>query len=182
MVRAVHFLPYTVKRLYFASHIFPEFRELALIREINVQRKLILRHAMGIFTYFVRPVHKMALYKYFKKVPSALPSANGSLSGSMPSEAISSPNSEMSGSVQQDTRQNSKTMNMNRGPHSSFSATKTSLPSSRVNPYPSAIGFHVVDDVETFNYEGMSAIPPVPTATSSYSFRENTYCEIKFCR
>ena len=45
----------------------------------------------------------MALYKCFKKVPSALPSSNGSLSGGMLSEAISSANCEMSGSINHDT-------------------------------------------------------------------------------
>ena len=40
---------------------------------------------------------------YFKKAPSALPNPNGSLSGRMPSEAISSANRKLSGLVQQDT-------------------------------------------------------------------------------
>ena len=47
----------------------------------------------------IRLVHKMALYKYFKKVPRAFPNPNGSLLGRMPSEAIPSANCEMSGSV-----------------------------------------------------------------------------------
>ena len=54
----------------------------------------------------------MALYKYFKKDPSALPDPNGSLSGRMPSarpsEAIFSANREVSGLVHKDTGQNSK--------------------------------------------------------------------------
>ena len=67
--------------VYRKALIFRGFRELAFIREINFHRKLFHR---------VCPVHKMVLYKYFQKAPSALPDANGSLSGRILSEAISS--------------------------------------------------------------------------------------------
>ena len=50
------------------------------------------------------------LYK-FDKAPSALLNSNGSCSGRMPLEAISSANHNMSGLVRQDTGQNSKTIN-----------------------------------------------------------------------
>ena len=54
------------------------------------------------------PLHKMTRYKYFKSVYSALPNPNTSLSGQMPSKAISSTNREMSGFFHQDTEQNNK--------------------------------------------------------------------------
>ena len=56
-------------------------------------------------------------------------------------------------------------------------SNKSFLPPSQVNPYP--VWFHVVDDVEMLNYEGLSAMPPVPTP-SSYSFRENTFAKCNF--
>ena len=40
--------------------------------------------------------------------------------------------------------------------------------------------FHVLDEVDTLNYEGMSALPPVPAPTSSYSLRKYTFHKIKF--
>ena len=40
--------------------------------------------------------------------------------------------------------------------------------------------FYVVDDVKTLDYEGVNAMPPVPTPTSSYSFCENTFRKIEF--
>ena len=43
-----------------------------------------------------------------------------------------------------------------------------------------ALWFHVLDKVDTLSYGGMGAMPPVPAFTSSYSFRENTFREIKF--
>ena len=76
------------------------------------------------YIYAIR-THKMALYKYFKKTPSALSNSNGSLSGRMPPEAISSANCEMLALVHQDTRQNSKTINTTRGQYASFSTTKS---------------------------------------------------------
>ena len=75
----------------------------------------------------------------------------------MPLEAISSANREMSGLVHQDTGKNSKQQ-------------KAFLPPLRVNPY--LLWFHVVDNVETLNYEDLSAILPVPTPTALYGFRE----------
>ena len=125
----------------------------------------------------------MALYKYFKKVPNALPNPNGSLSGRMLSETIFSANREMSGSVHQDTGQNGKTINMTQGQHSSFSATKIFLPPSRANPYPAwtrCYGSMWWTMLKRLNHEGVSAIPPVPTTTSSYSFRENTFAKSNF--
>ena len=107
----------------------------------------------------------MALYEYLKKVPSALPNPNDSLFGRLPSEAISSANRELSELVHQNTVKNSKQQ-------------EAFLPPSRVNRFP--LWFHVVYDVETLNYEGVSAMPPVPAPTSSYSFRENTFREIEF--
>ena len=104
----------TVKRLYFAGRIFRGFRELAYIREINFQRKLCHRQVIRIFTSFVRPVHRMALCKFFKKAPSALSNPNGSLSGRMPLEAIFSATREISVLVRQDTGQNGKTINKTR--------------------------------------------------------------------
>ena len=83
------------------------------------------------------------VHLYFKKVPSALPNPNSSLSGRMPSEAISSANHELLGLVHQDTEKNSKHQ-------------KAFLPPSRVNPYP--LWFHVVNNVEMLNYEGVSAM------------------------
>ena len=82
----------------------------------------------------------MALYKYFKKVPSALPNPNGSLSGRILSEAISSVNREMSGLVHQDTGQNSKTINTTRGQSLVSPQQKSFLPPSQVNPNPGARG------------------------------------------
>ena len=75
--------------------------------------------------YFICPIHKLVLYKYFKKAPGALPNPNGSPLGCMPSKAVSSANLEMSGLVHQDTGQNSKTLNTTRGRYASFSATKS---------------------------------------------------------
>ena len=40
--------------------------------------------------------------------------------------------------------------------------------------------FHVVDDVEMLNYKGMSAMLPVPTLTSLYSFHKNSFYENSF--
>ena len=57
----------------------------------------------------------MALDKYFKKGPRALPNPNVSLSGHMPSEVISSANLEVWGLVQQDTGQNTNIINMTQG-------------------------------------------------------------------
>ena len=54
----------------------------------------------------------MALYKFFKKAPSAFLSPKGSLSGHMLPEAISPANCKMLGLVYQDTGKNSKTINM----------------------------------------------------------------------
>ena len=60
------------KALIFVGCIFHEFHELDFIHEINFQRKLIRRYVICvlIIMYFVRPVHKMTLYKYFKNAPS----------------------------------------------------------------------------------------------------------------
>ena len=102
----------------------------------------------------------MVLYKYFKKVPSALPNPNSSLSGRMPSEAIFSANHEMSGLVHQDTGQNSKTMNMTQGPSSSPQQKPLFL--HRESILIQVLCFHVVDDVETLNYEGVSAYATCP--------------------
>ena len=43
-----------------------------------------------------------------------------------------------------------------------------------------ALRFHVLDEVDTLNYGGVSALPPVPAPISSYSFRENSFREIEF--
>ena len=83
----------------------------------------------------------------------------------MPAEAISSANREMLGLVNQETEQNSKQQ-------------EAFLPPSRVNPYP--LCFHVVHDVETLNYEGVNAMPPVPSPTSSYSFVKILFAKSNF--
>ena len=81
----------------------------------------------------------MALYKYFKKAPSALRNPSGFFSYRMPSEAISSPNHEMSEFACQGTGKNSKTMNATRGRYATFSGRKLSvIPQSQVNPFPEA--------------------------------------------
>ena len=99
--------------------------------------------------------------------------------GRMPSEAISSVNREMSGSVHQDT---GRTV----GPwtwldvHTLVSQQRKPFVLHREAILIQALWFHVVDDVETLNYEGVSAMPPVPTHTSPYSFRKNIFRKIEF--
>ena len=48
-------------------------RESAFIDKIKYQQTLIHRRVIRRIKSFVRPVRKMALYKYFKKAPNALP-------------------------------------------------------------------------------------------------------------
>ena len=67
---------------YHKALIFCGFCKLAFIHEINFQQKLIHRHVICIFTYFVRPVHKMSLYKYLKNTPSAQLSLGSNAAGS----------------------------------------------------------------------------------------------------
>ena len=120
----------------------------------------------------------MALYKYFKKAPSILQNPNGFLSGRMLLEAISSANREMLGLVHQDIGQNCKTINMTRSQYASLCNEKPFF----LNLEPiliQVLGFHllhVLDEVDMLNYGGVSAMPPVPTPTSSYSFREIEFC------
>ena len=58
---------------------------------------------------------------------------------------------------------------MTQGQYTSFSATKAFLSQLRVNAYP-GVRVHVLDEVDTFNYGGVSAMSPFPAPTSSYSF------------
>ena len=89
------------------------FRELAFIREINSP-------PCDPYVYvFVRPVHKMALYKYFKNAPSTRFSL-----GSYTVRSHFSAKREVSGLVHQDTGQNSKTINSTRGRYASFPQRK----------------------------------------------------------
>ena len=75
----------------------------------------------------------MVLYKYFRKVPSALPNPNSSPWGHMPLEAISSANRKILGLVHEDTVKNSKTITTTWGRYASSSTTK-SLSSSKSQP------------------------------------------------
>ena len=78
----------------------------------------------------------------------------------MLSEAISSANCEKSGQVRQDTGQNSKTMNMTRGPYTTLSATKTFFPHHEAILIQ-VLWFHVVDDVERLITKSGVPMPPV---------------------
>ena len=53
------------------------------------------------------------------------------------------------------------------------------LPPSRIDPYPGA-GLHMLDEVDTLNCRGMTAILPRPAPTSPCTFRENCFGEIEF--
>ena len=117
----------------------------------------------------------MALYKYFKKVPSALPNPNGPLSGRMPSEAISSANHEMLALVHRDTGQFSKTINTTWGQYAKFLHNEKPFFLHRESILIQELGFRVLDKFDTPGYGSVSAMPPVLTPTSSYSFCENTF-------
>ena len=108
----------------------------------------------------------MALYRYFKKAPSALPIPNGSILGVIPSEAISSVNLEMSELARQDTGQNSKTINVD-----SF---LLHLESVLIH----VLGFQVLDKVDMLKYEGVSAMLPFPVPTAAYRFCANSFHKI----
>ena len=40
-----------------------------------------------------------------------------------------------------------------------------------------AVGFHLLYEIDMLNYGAVSAVPPVPAPTSSYSFREIEFCD-----
>ena len=102
------------------NRIFCKFHELAFIREINLQRKLIHRHVIRIFMYSYVQYTKWRCTNTSGMLP-----VHGSLSVRMPPEAISSAKWEMSALIRQDTGKNSKTINTTRGRYSSFSAMKS---------------------------------------------------------
>ena len=63
------------------------------------------------------------------------------------------------------------------GVHTLVSLQQPFFPlASRESILIKALWFHVVDDVKTLKYEGVSDMPPVPAPTTSYSFHN-----IKFC-
>ena len=107
------------KALIFAGRIFREFRESAFIGEINFKRKLFHHHVIGRYIHVIHifSTQNNAVQK-LQEVPSAVPNPNGSLSGRMPSEAISSANRKMSGFIRQDHKKT-------RGRYAIFSATKS---------------------------------------------------------
>ena len=57
---------------------------------------------------------------------------------------------------------------------------KAFLPPLQVYPYPDPI-VHVLENVCMLNFGGMSAMPLLPTPTSSCCFHEILLSEIEFC-
>ena len=108
------------------GRIFCKFCKLAFIHKTNFQWRLFQCNMICMFMQFIHPVHKMALYKYFKKSFSALPNPNSSLSGCMRSEAFFC--HEMSRLFHQDTGQKSnKITSTTPGGYFSLSTTKSLL-------------------------------------------------------
>ena len=93
---------------------------------------------------------------------------------------ISLANYEMSGLAHKDTEQNSKTTSTIQGWFISFSVTKSLSSFATSQSLSRFIVFYMLDEVDTLNYRGVSVMSPVPAPTSSYTFHENTFCEIEF--
>ena len=113
---------------------------------------------------------------------TALPNTNGPLSNRMPSEAISSANREVLGLVHKGTGENRQTINTTRGPYATFTAAEKVVIAKR------AAEFGVTNTLRYYQekfadhpLKESTAILPGPAPNSSYSFRENNFCEIEFC-
>ena len=171
-----------VRHLYFAGHIFHEFHELAFIHEINFQRKLIHRHVICIFTYFVRPVHKMALqvqctsrrfpvHSQFLKVLSRVVCRWETLLNQI-AKCRDWFTKTQGWTVRPWTRLE---VHMLVSPQ-----RKAFLPPSWVNAYPGAMvpcGWWC-QNAWLWRCEYYATCPH--PYTSSYSFRENIFCKIEF--
>ena len=122
----------------------------------------------------------MALYKYFKKALGAVLYPNRPLSDHMPSQAISSANREMLGFGSPGHRAKQWLHKYSTyGRCAIFSTKKSLFLPSLVDPYPSA-RVHVLGEVDTLNYEGVSFMLPVPAPTASYNFTKTLFAKLNF--
>ena len=163
--------PYTVNCLYFISCTFSRFLKITLYLQNYFWTK-IMSTLCNLYTSVIRKsVHKMTLFKYFKKAPNALPNPNGHFWHHTQSDAISPGKSKVSVLVHQDAGQNIKAIYMTQGPYAivSLQTWKAFLPPLRLNPYCAKV-IHMLDKVDKLNHVGMTAMLPRFGHTSPYSF------------
>ena len=87
-----------------------------------------------------------------------------------PSEAISLANREMSGLVRQDHKYDLRSIRY-------FLRNERPFFLHRESILVQALGFHVLDEVDTLNYGGVSAMRPVPTPTFFIQFSRKYFSQ-----
>ena len=173
------YTPYTVKCLYFVSHTILRFLKIIFYLQNYFWTK-IMPIPRNLYTSIIRTsVHKMTLFKYFKKAPNALPNPKGHFWHHTPSDAISPANHKVSVLINQDTGQKIKAIYNTQGPYAivSLQAKHSFL---HHNWILIVLRLHMLGKVHTLNYRGMTAMLPRLGPTSPYSFWEISFCKIKF--